>query len=128
MSEIIVFHLEGWKLRQQELKALQPNDYHDSDYICTKPNGELLLPTFVSHHFTLLLKRHGMPPIRFHDLRHSAANNLKRLGFDLKDIQTWLRHKDIQTTMNLYTKLDMDAKSNIANSLDTKFQLFEAKC
>lgn len=53
--------------------------------------------------------------------RHSSASYLKYLGFDLKDIQTWLRHKDIQTTMNLYTHLDMTAKQGIANSLNDKF-------
>jgi integrase len=74
-----------------------------------------------------LLKKSGMPHIRFHDLRHSSANYLKFLGFDLKDIQTWLRHKDIQTTMNIYVDLDMAAKSNIANNLDAKFRLLEAK-
>ena len=126
MSDKIISQLERWRGRQQELKALQPNDYHDEGYICTKPNGELLLPNYVSQHFALMLKKHGMPHIRFHDLRHSSASYLKHLGFDLKDIQTWLRHKDIQTTMNLYTHLDMEAKENIANILDAKFQMFEA--
>jgi len=68
-----------------------------------------------------MLKKNSMPLIRFHDLRHSAAVYLKYLGFDLKDIQTWLRHKDIQTTMNIYLNLDMDAKRNIANSLNERF-------
>ena len=119
----VVLQLSKWKERQQELKALQPNDYHDSGYVCTKANGELLLTDYISKHFALLLKKNNMPPIRFHDLRHSSASYLKHLGFDLKDIQVWLRHKDIQTTMNLYTHLDMEAKSNIANSLDAKLQL-----
>lgn len=65
-----------------------------------------------------------MPLIRFHDLRHSSANYLKHLGFDLKDIQVWLRHKDIQTTMNMYMKLDMTAKRGIADSLNAKFKKF----
>ena len=58
-----------------------------------------------------------MRPIRFHDLRHSSANYLKYLKFDLKDIQVWLRHKDIQTTMNLYTHLNLDAKLKIAKKI-----------
>ena len=53
---------------------------------------------------------------------HSSASFLKSLGFDLKDIQVWLRHKDIQTTMNLYTHLDMEAKTNIANNLDARLR------
>ena len=65
-----------------------------------------------------------MPRIRFHDLRHSSASYLKYLGFDLKDIQVWLRHKDIQTTMNLYTHLDMEAEINIANKIDERLNAF----
>jgi len=124
MSEKIEMELQRWKKHQIEMKTLQPNDYEDNGYICTKANGQLLATDFVSQHFAWLLKKNGMPHIRFHDLRHSSASYLKSLGFDLKDIQVWLRHKDIQTTMNLYTHLDMEAKSNIANSLDIKFQSF----
>ena len=123
----ILSQLERWKEQQQEWKALQPNDYQETGYVCTSLNGELLRPNFVTQHFALLLKKNDMPHIRFHDLRHSSASYLKSLGFDLKDIQTWLRHKDIQTTMNLYTHLDMEAKENIANSLDARFQLLEAR-
>ena len=63
-----------------------------------------------------------MPHIRFHDLRHSSATYLHSLGFSLKEIQTWLRHSDIRTTMNIYTHIDMDAKNEIAEKLDVKFQ------
>jgi integrase len=107
--------------RQQALKSQQP-DYHDSGYICCKPNGELFRPDFITQHFRCLLKQNGMPHIRFHDLRHSAASFLKYLGFDLKDIQTWLRHSSIDVTMDLYTHLDMTSKLNISNNLDAKFQ------
>ena len=126
MPDKIMLELERWRQHQRHMKSLQPDDYEDSDYVCTYNDGRLLSPDFVSHHFALLLEKNGMPHIRFHDLRHSAASYLKHLGFDLKDIQTWLRHKDIQTTMNLYTHLDMEAKSNIANSLDAKFQALDA--
>ena len=65
-----------------------------------------------------------MPHIRFHDLRHSSACYLKYLGFDLKDIQIWLRHKDIQTTANIYINLDMESKNEIAGKLNDKFSNF----
>jgi len=127
IPEKILLELDRWRTRQQEYKSLQPNDYHDTGYVCTYKDGRLLSPDYVTQHFAWLLRKNGMPHIRFHDLRHSSASYLKHLGFDLKDIQIWLRHKDIQTTMNLYTHLDMDAKSNIANSLDAKFKALEAK-
>ena len=84
-------------------------------------DGKLIKPDYVTGHFKILLKQHNMPIIRFHDLRHSSACYLKHLGFDLKDIQTWLRHGDIQTTMNIYVNLDMEAKRDIAERLNEKF-------
>ena len=123
MPDKIIERLLEWRGQQEEHKALQPNDYINEGYVCTKPNGELLSPDFVSQHFALLLKKNNMPHIRFHDLRHSSAGFLKRLGFDLKDIQTWLRHKDIQTTMNIYLSLDMEAKTNIADKLNAALQM-----
>ena len=110
-----------WKAQQAERQALQPNDYHESDYICTDFKGDIIKPNFVSQHFDILLRKNGLPDVRFHDLRHSAAAYLHYLGFDLKDIQTWLRHSDIGTTANLYMTLDMSAKKNIADRLNEKF-------
>ena len=101
MSDNIVQQLMEWKRQQDAYKALQPNSYIDEGYVCTNPKGELLRPNFVTQHFAALLRKNELPHIRFHDLRHSSASFLKNLGFDLKDIQVWLRHKDIQTTMNL---------------------------
>ena len=126
LSRIIKEHLIRWRAEQERHKSLQPNDYIDNGYICTKFNGELLGTTFVSQHFKLLLSKNDLPHIRFHDLRHSSASYLKHLGFDLKDIQIWLRHGDIQTSMNLYTHLDMDAKRGIADSIDRRFTEFKS--
>jgi integrase len=88
------------------------------------PDGNPMKPDYVSRHFKRLLKKNGIKPVRFHDLRHSSASYLKYLGFDLKDIQTWLRHADIQTSMNLYTHLDMEAKTIIAEKLDSRISGF----
>ena len=124
MSDRILSALRQWQMRQQELKELQPNDFPEIEYVCTYADGRPLSPDYVTQHFVRLLNNVGLPRIRFHDLRHSSASYLKFLGFDLKDIQVWLRHKDIQTTLNLYTHLDMEAKKNIANSIDARLRAF----
>jgi len=107
---------------QMQNKLLQPNDYVDEGYIFTHADGRIILPNYASGRFTKLLKRNGLPHIRFHDLRHSAAGFLRHLGFDMKDIQTWLRHGDIGTTMNIYINLNMEAKNNIADNLNDAFK------
>ena len=121
---IIKRSLESVQQMQGQDRLLQPNDYQSEGYIFTNKNGKLLLPGYVSKRFTQLLERNGLPHIRFHDLRHSAAGYMKYLGFDMKDIQTWLRHGDIGTTMNIYVNLNMEAKTAIADNLNHHFQEF----
>jgi Phage integrase family len=41
----------------------------------------------------------GLAGTRFHDLRHTAATQLRRLGRDLQVVQQLLGHKAIRTTM-----------------------------
>jgi integrase len=124
LPDIIKNELLKWRAEQQYHKSLQPTDYNDEGYVCTHIDGRLIRPNYVTQHFKILLNKHNMPIIRFHDLRHSAAHFLKYLDFDLKDIQTWLRHADIQTTMNIYVNLDMEAKQDIANKLNDRFIKF----
>ena len=47
----------------------------------------------------------GLPAIRVHDLRHSHASMLIHLGFTPIVIRDRLGHKDIQTTLNIYSHL-----------------------
>ncbi|MDX6701997.1 MAG: hypothetical protein QOK49_1020 [Baekduia sp.] len=42
--------------------------------------------------------REQRPPIRFHDLRHTFGTLAVRV-FPLSDVQRWMRHADIKTTM-----------------------------
>ena len=64
-----------------------------------------------------LLKKHGLPHIRFHELRHSCASLLLNNGFGLKDVQEWLGHSDIKMTANIYGHLDVGRKQSIADQL-----------
>jgi integrase len=121
LISIVGEYLQKFKQQQDEFKQLQPNDYVDSGYVCSWHNGELLRPDYVSQHFKLLLKKSGLRAIRFHDLRHSAASNLLAAGFSMKEIQEWLGHADIGTTMNIYAHIDMNMKRNIADKLSKTF-------
>lgn len=53
--------------------------------------------------FRPLLKRAGLPAIRFHDLRHSAATLLLAQGTHPKIVAEMLGHSRIGTTLDLYS-------------------------
>ena len=55
--------------------------------------------------------------MRFHDFRHSCASLLFSQGVSLKEIQAWLGHSTIGTTVNIYTHLDENNKLSSANAI-----------
>ena len=72
-------------------------------------------------HMKTLLRRAGLPSIRFHDLRHSCASLLYAHGVSLKEIQEWLGHSDISATSKIYTHLDYSSKVSSANAILSVF-------
>ena len=58
--------------------------------VFTDSVGRPLLPEYVSHRFSRDLVHAGVPRIRFHDLRHSAATTLLAAGVPLAVISEWL--------------------------------------
>ncbi|HEY6713520.1 MAG TPA: tyrosine-type recombinase/integrase, partial [Rubrobacter sp.] len=49
--------------------------------------------------FKPLLKKAGLPDIRFHDLRHTCATVLLSEGVNAKFVQELLGHADIKLTL-----------------------------
>ena len=106
---------------EQQNRAAFGREYQENSYIFKWPDGHPYSPDYISHHFAKVLKKQGLPHIRFHELRHSCASMLLDMGFTLKDVQEWLGHSDIKMTANIYAHLDTARKSSIADSLAGKF-------
>ena len=56
-----------------------------------------------------MLKKYGLRPIRFHDLRHTCASLLVAKNINMKIIQVWLGHSNMSTTADIYSHLDANA-------------------
>ena len=109
--------------RQQEMQLRYGSDYYQSDYVCRRDNGKPLRPDYISQEFAKLCRNTGLPHIRFHDLRHSAATLLLSEGFSLKQIQEWLGHANITTTANTYAHVTYSDKIQMASHLDQLFDM-----
>lgn len=116
-------YLQKVKRQQAENRELFGGTYIDSGYVCAHPNGAPIRPDYVAPHFQRWLKEIGLPVIRFHDLRHSVVYALRKEDCDAKDIQAWLSHSDITTTLNVYGHVlggDMDRLGRVMDSLPFK--------
>ncbi len=90
-----------------------------TDYVCVDALGKLYDPDFVTGHFGQLLKKHNLKKIRFHDLRHSCASVLLAQGVPMKQIQEWLGHSDMSTTLNTYVHSSIEMKKSQLEKLST---------
>lgn len=106
------------KKQQEDYKRRLGINYHDNDYIFKNPNGVLYRPDSLTRSFKCALERHGLPQMRYHDLRHSTASILVDKGWDINDIKEWLGHADISTTANIYAHMSHKKKVSLAKDLD----------
>ena len=93
-------------------------EYHESDYVFTWDDGRLYRPDFLTRAFQRALSRHGLPKMRFHDLRHSTASILFDRGWSLRDVQEWLGHADLKTTSEIYIHYGRGRKTLVAKDLE----------
>lgn len=114
------------KDQQADYKRRLGSGYHNNDYIFKNPNGVPYRPDSLTRSFKRALERHGLPPMRYHDLRHSTASILVDKGWDINSIKEWLGHADISTTANIYAHMSKKKKVSLAKDLD-KTLTFEQK-
>lgn len=111
-----------WLIEQKKLnRAMLKSKYYDSPYLFTWSDGRPFHPNYLTKHFTRIMKKNSdLPYLRLHDLRHSVAYVLRREGLDAKDIQIWLGHSDVTTTLRIYSHIldqDMEDMKNIMQSV-----------
>lgn len=60
----------------------------------------------------------GLPPLSFHDLRHSAASLLALAGVQPRDVQSLLGHANVYLTLQTYTAVSPGSSAAIAGVMD----------
>ena len=89
--------------RQLEEK-LGASSYEDSGLVFASQHGKPLdAQNVVNRSFKPLLFRAGLPPIRFHDLRHSCLSLLAQRGEPIRDLQALAGHATAAFTLQRYT-------------------------
>lgn len=96
--------LKAHRKRQLEESVKLAGLYKDRGLIFATNVGTPLNPeNVVKRSFKPLLKRAGLPEIRFHDLRHTCATLLMGRGVHPKLVQELLGHATIAMTLDTYS-------------------------
>ncbi len=90
-----------------------------TSFVFTTANATPIEPRNAVRSFKAVLRRAGLPKvIRFHDLRHSYASYLVRLGVHPRVVMEAMGHSQIALTMNTYSHVTSEQQREAANKVD----------
>lgn len=109
--------LRRWVRRQKEERLAAGESWVDSGRLFTRPDGSAYeREEYFSDRFVALVKLAGLPPIRFHDLRHCAATLMLAAGVDMKYVSAELGHARYSFTADVYASVLPDVARAAANA------------
>lgn len=105
-----------------ELMDQEYPNHKRTDLVFLTVNNTPLTKRHVLHTLKRMLLSTGLDEKGYtvHDLRHGYGSILYQEGVDIMTISKLLRHKDIQTTANIYVKTTPDVLKNALNKIDTR--------
>jgi integrase len=126
LPQFVVDTLRRQHVSQLEKRLAVGTAWVDRDLVFPDEDGDFLVSVTLLRRFRRLLKEAGLPRIRFHDLRHSAATLLLGMGVPAKVVQELLGHSTISITMDVYShvlpSMQRDAMEKMGDFLDSSFQ------
>jgi integrase len=122
IPENVVQELKTHKRKQLEIRLKFGNAYKNNDLVCPRIDGSPMDPRAVNEHFTECIKKSKLPKIRFHDLRHTHATIMLKLGEHPKVVSERLGHKDVNITLNTYSHVLPNMQEDAAKRLFEAFK------
>ncbi|MBU5434317.1 site-specific integrase [Pseudoflavonifractor sp. MSJ-37] len=105
MTDELYRLLKRERARQAEAKLALGPAWPDSGLVAVDRRGTPYSPNAVSLAFTRFVRRHGLPKLTLHGLRHTFATVASAQGAPLFDIGRALGHSTPSTTGRIYTHL-----------------------
>jgi integrase len=98
----LVAMLRTAKARQGAEKLLAGEAYSDGGYVAADELGRPCSPGHISVRFKQLAQQAGLPPLRLHDCRHTAASLMLADGEPVKLVSELLGHSSPVVTLTSY--------------------------
>lgn len=110
--------LRSWK--KDQIKIYFKNGKHfegDENFIFTNQRGEWVHIHNFIRYFKRFIADHKLKPITPHGLRHTHASLLFSAGVEPKNISDRLGHSTVQITLDLYTHITEEQRSDTVDKL-----------
>ncbi len=105
--------------RQLEEMEQMGSLYRSGGLVFASETGGIINPSNLRNRsFARLLKRAGLPHIRFHDLRHTCATLLLSRNVNPKIVSEMLGHCSISVTLDIYSHLLPDMQEKATRALE----------
>lgn len=117
IGDKLVKILKERKKFNKEMKLKLGEWYIDSNWVCTKDNGEHITANSIKY-LSRVINYELEIDFNFHSLRHTHATMLLENGANIKDIQKRLGHNRISTTMDTYSHVTDKMKNETVEIFD----------
>ena len=119
LTALAVSSLRAHRANQAEQRLQVGPAWTDNDLVFASEIGTPLdARNVVQRSFHPLLKKAGLPRIRFHDLRHTAATLLLAQGVHPKVAAEMLGHANVSTTLALYSHVTPTMQEQATKAMD----------
>ena len=109
--------LELHRREQQQGRQVWGAAWTGTGMVFTREDGTPLSPDYLTRRFKSLVKTAGVPPIRFHGLRHTSASLALAAGVAMKVVSERLGHSAIAITADLYTHVAPTVAQDAADAI-----------
>jgi integrase len=109
--------LRTWWRAQLAERLAWGEGWVNTGRVFTREDGTDLHPAQATVAFERAAFEAGLPPLRLHDLRHSAASLAFAAGADIKAVQAMLRHSSVAITADTYTSVLPEVAADYAEKM-----------
>jgi integrase len=119
LSSLATTSLHAHRARQLSERMELGAVWEDNDLVFANGVGKPIERTdLIRRQFAPLLEHAGLPRIRFHDLRHTAATLLLLQGIHPKVVSEMLGHSQVGITLNLYSHVLPNMQRDASAAMD----------
>jgi len=114
-------YLEQHRAAQACLRAAAGDSWAEHGLVVERGDGEPLNPDTLSAGWARHMRKHKLPQVRFHDLRHGHATLMLSQGVHPKVVSERLGHASIGITLDIYSHVLPTLQQQAAQAFDELF-------